>query len=240
MPCAATCARSWTSTRSWRSEGIYSARRPRQGCRDDRSSSVKSHSGHFPLNRAAHRGSGAKTGGKCAKPEVPTPRLCACGNPVAPWISKTCVECNKAASKKHYQKTKVRQNARRAEWYRKNTERAREYARTRRRENPPPRKPRNVCPCGNDAAFSEKCVKCRREDPQHKAYKKAYRKKVQARINAYAQKRRAEVPAWYARTLLTSYRTNLKPSELPEPLVQLYRANLFLKRLCKLQKTSKR
>lgn len=63
---------------------------------------------------------------------------------------------------------------------------------------------------------------------------------MQAKINSYARERRKDIPMWYARSLLTSYRTTLRPSELPEPLVQLYRANLFLKRLCKLQKTSKR
>ena len=165
---------------------------------------------------------------------------CACGNPIAPWGGNYCRECNKAASKRNYQKTKARQNSRRAEWYRKNVERAREYAQVRRAANPPPRKPRNICECGNDAAFSERCVKCRRKDQRHKDYTKDYRKKERSKINAYARMRRADVPGWYARTLLTSYRTNLKPSEVPEPLVQLFRANLLLKRLCISLKTSKR
>lgn len=174
------------------------------------------------------------------KSEESSIRSCACGNPIAPWGGGYCRECNKAASKRNYQKTKARQNARRAEWYRKNIERAREYARAQRAANPPPKKQRNTCACGNDAAFSEKCVQCRREDPRYKARQQAYRKRMQAKINSYARERRKDIPMWYARSLLTSYRTTLRPSELPEPLVQLYRANLFLKRLCKLQKTSKR
>ena len=130
------------------------------------------------------------------KSEVLKPRLCACGNPVAPWISNTCVECNKAASKKHYQKSKAKQNARRAEWYRKNIERARAYAHSRPKVNRYKKKPHNTCACGRDAVFSMECKSCRAAKRRLLATK--------PRINKNCRVCGTEI-SWKSRTSLCSY-----------------------------------
>lgn len=157
-------------------------------------------------------------------------RVCSCGNPLAPWEKATvCVECNRVNGKKQYEKNKARQNARRAEWYRKNPERSRAYAHSRPKVNRYQKKPRNKCRCGRDAAFSEKCKRC---------YRAEYRLTHKEKARASQRRSRASLPNYYIRHLLTSYGTTLKPSDIPQPLVELKREQLKLKKLCKKSRTS--
>ena len=168
-------------------------------------------------------------------------RVCSCGNPLAPWPKATvCVECNRERSRMVYAKSKSKQNARRAEWYRKNIERARGYARARRKENPKPKKTRNICPCGADARFRVLCPKCRSRSPERKNYAQTYREahRPEAAARCVAYRRQENPPDYYIKHLLTSYGTILKPSDIPQPLVEIKREQLKIKRLCKKSRTS--
>ena len=150
---------------------------------------------HFPPNEGGLQRERRKTGGKCVKSNDSNPRSCACGNPIAPWGGTCCRECNRAASKRHYQKTKARQNARRAEWHRKNIERARAYARSRPKVNRYKKKNHNTCACGRDAVFSVECKSCRAA--------KRRRLAANPRINKTCRVCGTEI-SWKSRTSLCS------------------------------------
>lgn len=155
---------------------------------------------------------------------------CSCGQPLAPWAKATaCVDCNRARCRKTYAVSKKKQNARRAEWYRENVDRARAYARSRPKINRYQKKDRKKCACGKDSKFSEKCKQC---------YKIEYRAQHVETVNAQQRKSRALLPDYYIRHLLTSYKTILTPAEIPQPLVALKREQLKIKKLCRKSQTS--
>jgi hypothetical protein len=143
-----------------------------------------------------------------------------------------CRDCNNQKCREYRQSHREQDNARHLRWYHAHREHALAYQKAHPEWKAVYiKKPRKTCEhCGEPSKFSRLCQRCRQKE-----FRKKFRQIPENRVkaNAINRRRRAELALWYVKAQLTSYKTPLRPMDIPDGLAAAKAAQLKLNRLCK-------